>query len=89
MRTFFPETVNHLSDRWTILMNQVDRGAPEDYPELPCLDVLQRVRQSERVLAPDPFEQDQIDTARHLAEGGDLKLALFKLHEVIDARMGG
>ncbi|MGY6119641.1 hypothetical protein ACW9YQ_07430 [Paraburkholderia strydomiana] len=36
----------------------------------------------------DPFENDLIFTARALIEDRELKMAMFKLHEVINGRLG-
>ncbi|SAL02883.1 hypothetical protein [Caballeronia ptereochthonis] len=89
MTTIYPETLDQLADRWTVLINQSNFCQSHAYPAALCTDVIALIRQTERMIAPDPFEQEQIGTARTLAESGDPKLALFKLHEVIEDRLNG
>ncbi|MDR5763149.1 MULTISPECIES: hypothetical protein [unclassified Caballeronia] len=38
-----------------------------------------------RGIEPDAFEQDVLHTARKLAVDGHLKIALFKLHELLES----
>ena len=78
-----------LDDRWVVLINEINRYEPGEYPLPLCTDVLRFIRETERVVIPDPFEQDLIYTARTLAETGDPKVAMFKVHEVINGRLGG
>jgi hypothetical protein len=88
VKTLRPETLDQLSDRWTVLINEINRTAGP-YPNALSMDVLILIRQTEHMINPDPFEQDLIYTARKLAEDRNLKLALFKLHEVIHTRLEG
>ncbi|WP_062611930.1 hypothetical protein [Caballeronia calidae] len=57
------------------------------YPDLLYRDVLQFIREVERLVIPDPFEQDILITARNLVEQGDPKIAMIKVHEVLSGRL--
>ncbi|MFM0625703.1 hypothetical protein [Paraburkholderia xenovorans] len=81
------ETTGELADRWTVLMNELNRYGSGHYPDLLCVEVLRLVRETERLALPDPFETDLIFTARTLIGKGDPKVAMFKLHEVISGRL--
>ncbi|MGF6971102.1 hypothetical protein OKW43_008197 [Paraburkholderia sp. WC7.3g] len=89
MQTHFPETVGQLAECWTVLINETSRESPGHYPDTLCREVMHLIRHTERVIESDVSEQDQdlIADSSRLAEKGDLKAALFKLHEVISARM--
>ena len=54
-----------------VLINDINRYRPGQYPDLLCIEVLRLIRETERLVIPDPFEQDLILTARTLAERGD------------------
>jgi hypothetical protein len=84
----FPETLNQLADRWTVLMNQVNRQIGL-YPSELYVDVRTFIDQTEGIVKPDPLEHDVLRTVRRLAEDGKLKIALFRLREVIDDRLEG
>ena len=81
------ETVSQMADRWTVLINEINRYRQGRYPDLLCVDVLRFIREAERLISLDPFERDLMLTARTLVEQGDLKVAMFKLHEVLDGRL--
>jgi hypothetical protein len=83
-----PETFDQLADRWTVLMNQVNRQ-PGRYPDQLYIELADLIHQTEHLVRPDPFEQDVLQTARTLADNGKLKMALFRLHEVVEARLEG
>jgi hypothetical protein len=87
MQRFHLETISQLADRWTVLINESNRYGTGRYPDLLCVDVLRLIREVERLVRPDPFEQDALLIARNLVEQGDPKIALFKVHEVIKGRM--
>jgi hypothetical protein len=87
MERLCQETTGELADRWTVLMNELNRYGSGRYPHLLCSEVLRLVRETERLALPDPFEADLIFTARTLIENGDPKVAMFKLHEVISGRL--
>jgi hypothetical protein len=82
------ETISQLADRWTVLINELNRYKTGKYPDLLCVDVLGFIREVERLIGLNSFEQDALATARNLAEQGDPKIAMFKLQEVIDGRLG-
>jgi hypothetical protein len=44
------------------------------------------IQHTDHLIKPDPFEQEVLQTASKLAEDGNLKMALFRLHEVIESR---
>ncbi|WP_062644309.1 hypothetical protein [Caballeronia arationis] len=69
-------------------MNQVNRQI-DLYPSELYVDVRAFIDETERIVKPDPFEQDVLRTVRRLAEDGKLKIALFRLREVIDDRLEG
>ena len=87
MRAFYPETLSQLADRWTVLINELGRYGESGYPDLLCIDVLRFIREVERLVSPDPFEQDILETARNLAEHANPKIAMFKVHEVLTGRL--
>jgi hypothetical protein len=82
-----PETLEQLAERWTVLINQTRHYEPRYYPGALSSEVNGLIQQTERIVDLDPFEQDILHTARVLAEGSELKLALFKLHELINGRV--
>jgi hypothetical protein len=81
------QTVGQLEHRYTALLTEINRYAPGQYPTMLCLDVLHLIHDTKRWIAPDRHEQNILDTARTLAEGGDPKRAMFKVHEVINGRV--
>jgi hypothetical protein len=87
VKSLRPETLDQLAERWTVLINQIKQHEPRFYPGALFSEVNGLIQQTERIADPDPFEQDLLYTARKLAESGNLKLALFKLHEVISGRL--
>jgi hypothetical protein len=85
VKTIYPETLRDLADRWTVLINQINRHEPNHYPAELCMYVAMLARQAERLICPDPIEQrDVFNIVRDMVEHGKLKPALYKLHEVID-----
>jgi hypothetical protein len=68
MHRFYQETISQLTDRWTVLINEVNRYGAGAYPDMLCVDVLGFIREVERLIIPDPFEQDVLITARNLGE---------------------
>lgn len=86
VKTLHPETLDQLADRWTVLMKQVNQHVGR-YPDPFYSEVTQLIQQMKHVIKLDPFEQDVLQTASRLAESGNLKMALFRLHEVIEARL--
>jgi hypothetical protein len=87
MERLHQETAGQLADRWTALMNELNRYGSGHYPDLLCVEILRLVRETERLAVPDPFETDLISTARALIEAGEPKMAMFQLHEVIEGRL--
>ncbi|SAL87650.1 hypothetical protein AWB74_08204 [Caballeronia arvi] len=87
MNAFDQETISQLTDRWTVLVNELNRYGTAKYPNLLCVDVLRFIREVERLLIPDPFDQDVLITARNLVEQGDPKIAMFKVQEVLSGRL--
>nr|WP_275446073.1 hypothetical protein [Caballeronia sp. GACF5] len=87
MPRILPQSLSQLADRWIVLINELDRFRPGHYPDPLCVDVLAFVREVEGVSGLDPFEQDTLATARRLAEQGDAKIALFRVHEILDGRI--
>lgn len=87
MERLHQETTDQLAERWTVLMNELNRYGAWHYPDLLCVEVLRLVRETERLGMPDPFENDLLFTARTLVENGEPKMAMFKLHEVIAGRL--
>ena len=87
MKSLCPENLSQLADRWTVLINQINRLGGRYCPAPLSIEVNQFIRQTERIIEPDPFEQDILETTRKLADDGDLRLALFRLHEVISGRL--
>jgi hypothetical protein len=78
--------LDQVADRWTVVMNRVNRQIGR-YPDRLYLELTELIHQTERVITPDPFEQEVLQTVRRLANDGNLKMALFRLHEVIEARL--
>ncbi|MDR5781159.1 hypothetical protein QCE63_17190 [Caballeronia sp. LZ065] len=87
MKSLCPETIGQLADRWTVLINEISRFGVGQYPNALYIDVHALVRQTEKIIDPNPSEQDLLRTVRQIVENGDLKLGLFKLHEVIAGRL--
>lgn len=81
--------MGQLADRWTVLMNELDRYKSGHYPDLLCVEILRLVREAEHLLVPDPFEAELLLTARALVEDCNPKIAMLKLHEAIDRRLSG
>jgi hypothetical protein len=86
VKALYPETLDQLADRWTILMNQINRHEGRYHGPF-YVDVAELVQQTEHILKPDPFEQEVLRTVSKLTADGNLKMALFRLHEVIEARL--
>ncbi|SAL83568.1 hypothetical protein AWB67_06442 [Caballeronia terrestris] len=86
MKALYPETLDQLADRWTVLMNQLNRHEGR-YHGQSYVDVAELVQQTEHIIKPDPFEQEVLQTVCRLTADGNLKMALFRLHEVIEARL--
>ncbi|OXC78642.1 hypothetical protein [Caballeronia sordidicola] len=85
MQTICPENLKDLADRWTVLINQINRHEPNHYPDELCMYVAMLARRAERLICPDPIEQRDVFNAVHdMVERGKLKPALDKLHDVID-----
>jgi hypothetical protein len=85
VKALCPETLDQLADRWTATMNRVDRHIGR-YPDAYYIEVAVLIQHTDHLIKPDPFEQDVLQTASKLAEDGNLKMALFRLHEVIESR---
>lgn len=88
MKSLCPETLNQLAERWTVLMNQINRHVGP-YPDQFYIEVDALIQQTEHIVKPDPFEQEVLHVVEKLADDGKLKMALFRLREVIDARLDG
>lgn len=88
MKARSPGTLDQLADRWAAVMNQVNRQIGP-YPNELYVEVATLISETEQDIEPDPFEQDVLQTARKLAADGNLKMALFRLHEVVEAREVG
>jgi hypothetical protein len=86
VKALYPETLDQVAERWTVVMNQVN-GQIGRYPDMLYIEVAELIDQTERFIEPDPFEQDVLLTARRLSQDG--KMALFRLHEVVEARLEG
>jgi hypothetical protein len=87
MHRFYRETLSQLVEQWTVLSNEVNRYGADACQDMLCVDVLHFIREVERLILPDPFEQDVLITARHLAEQGAPKIAMFKVDEVLRVRL--
>ena len=70
-----------------MLISRINRLGHRHCPGSLCIEVNELIRQIEQIIEPNPFEQDILETTRRLSEDGKLKLALFKLHEVIAGRL--
>jgi hypothetical protein len=81
-----PQTLEDIADRWTVLLTQLDRH-PGRYPEQFYVEIASLIAQARRVIDPDPFEHEVLQIASLLAHEGSLKMALFRLHEIIEARL--
>jgi hypothetical protein len=77
VKALCPETLDQLADRWTATMNRVDRHIGR-YPDAYYIEVAVLIQHTDHLIKPDPFEQDVLQTAS--------KMALFRLHEVIESR---
>jgi hypothetical protein len=86
MRRLHEGTIGQLADGWTVLTNELNRYAESPYPDPLFMEVLVFISEVARLVHLDPFEQDVIITARTLAEQGDLKIAMFKIQEVLSGR---
>jgi hypothetical protein len=84
VKALYPATLDQLADRWTVLMNQLNCHASR-YQEQFYVEVSALIQQTEHIIEPDSFEQEVLQTASRLAADGNLKMALFRLHEVIEA----
>jgi len=87
MEQLHHETAGQLADRWTVLMNELNRYGSGHYPDLLHIEILRLVRATERLAITDPFETDLIFAARALIEHHEPKMAMFKLNEVISGRL--
>ncbi|WP_244818679.1 hypothetical protein [Caballeronia sp. Lep1P3] len=85
-RIILRDRPNNLTTPWTVLTNELTRYSASRYPDQLCMEVLLYIGEVERLLIPDPFEQDLLITARNLAEQGELKIAMFKTQEVLSGR---
>ncbi|SAL60224.1 hypothetical protein [Caballeronia humi] len=88
MKALYPETLEQLADRWTVLMNQLNRHEGRYHGQL-YIEVAELAQRTEHIINPDPFEQEVLQTVRRLTADGNLKMALFRLHEVVEARLDG
>jgi hypothetical protein len=88
VKGIYAETLDQLADRWSVVMNQVNRQIGP-YPNQLYIEVATLIYETEHVIELDPFEQDVLQTARKLSQDGNLKMALFRLHEVVEARLEG
>lgn len=86
MHRLYLATVSQIADRYTVLINEVNRHSPV-YPDTLRRDILHFIDEIVRVLALTPAEQGLIFTARAMVRQGDVKFAMFKLHEILRARM--
>ena len=86
MKALDPQTLEDIADRWTVLLTQLDRH-PGRYPEQFYVEIASLIAQARRVIDPDPFEHEVLEIASLLAHEGSLKMALFRLHEIIEARL--
>jgi hypothetical protein len=59
------------------------------YPNQFFVEIAEFIQQTRQIINPDPFEHEVVQTAKTLLESGNLKMALFRLHEVIEARIEG
>ncbi|MBT2793507.1 hypothetical protein [Paraburkholderia strydomiana] len=87
MEQLYQETAGQLADRWTVLMNELNRYGSGHYPDLLCIEILRLVHETGRLATTDPFETDLIFAARALIDDHQPKMAMFKLHEVISGRL--
>ncbi|MDR5777401.1 MULTISPECIES: hypothetical protein [unclassified Caballeronia] len=85
MEALSPQALQVVSERWSVLLNVLDRH-PGRYPEQLYGDVIALIAQTERLLDADYFENEVLQIASRLAHEGSLKMALFRLHEIIEAR---
>jgi hypothetical protein len=44
VKTIYPETLRDLADRWTVLINQINRHEPNHYPDELWMYVAMRIR---------------------------------------------
>jgi hypothetical protein len=86
VNTLDPQTLEDIADRWTVLLNQLDRH-PGRYPEQFFVEMETLITQVRRVIDVDPFEHEVLHIASLLAQEGSLKMALFRLREIIEARL--
>lgn len=87
MHRFYQETISQLADRWIVLVHELNKYAEGRYPDVLCGDVLRFIGEVERLVIPDPFEQEIVITARNLVEQGDPRVAMFNVHELINGRL--
>ena len=71
-----------------MLINKLNPHGTDHHTTFFAMDILWLISETERIIAPDPFEADLILTARALIRAGELKIARFKLNEVITGRLG-
>ncbi|WP_250504744.1 hypothetical protein [Caballeronia sp. AZ7_KS35] len=84
MKALNPQTVEEIADRWTVLLNQLDRH-PGRYPEQFYIEIAALIDQTSRVIIPDSFENEVLQTVTLLVDEGSLKMALLRLHKIIEA----
>ena len=84
MKTRSSESLHQLADRWAVVMRHVHRHIGP-YPDQIHIEVATLISEIEHVIEPDAFDQDVLHTARKLAMDGKLKIALFKLHEILES----
>jgi hypothetical protein len=87
MHRFYQATLSQLAKRWLVLVNELEPYGAGKCPDILCIDVIRFMHEVERLIIPDPFEQDILITVRNLVEQGDAKIAMFRLHEVISGRL--
>ena len=81
------QDLSELAERYTVLINQINRYEEGRYPTELCVDVFHLIHDTKRWIAPDRHERAILENARTLAEASDPKGALFTLHKVIHARL--
>jgi hypothetical protein len=72
VKALYPEALDQLADRWTVLMNQINRHEGRYHGQF-YVDVAELVQQTEHILKPDPFEQEVLQTVSKLTADGNLK----------------
>lgn len=62
MERLYPIAAGQLAERWTALMNELNRYGSGHYPDLLCVETVRPVRDAEHFARPDTFEMDAIFT---------------------------